>query len=213
MDFQDLLNTVERHAGRTFRHRDAVAFLLETAEQRNMAIAFSDAIFQAKFLVRTREVMARIGQGAEVFDKLGAEFKESLEKASTLLRTLVKESDGEAKVSFVSRFLSMDQGSLERLFELFNDLAILKNWEVDGNTLPLTGYPSARRRANERPVESVDLRFLIRGARLAFVLLVLLLIIDGPFTILGWIIAVVVGALILVVHFEAMMSQKRFNRE
>ncbi|MEK6565960.1 MAG: hypothetical protein AABZ41_04560, partial [Bacteroidota bacterium] len=97
---------------------------------------FNDAIFHAKFVVKSQDVMKRIGPTGEGYDKLSTEFSASVEKASALLKTLVKEAPDEVKQQFVRMFFSMDQDSLSRLMRLFADLSWVKNWQVDGRPLP-----------------------------------------------------------------------------
>jgi hypothetical protein len=100
-------------------------------------------MFHAKFVVKSQEVMKRIGPTGEGYDKLSTEFSASVEKASTLLKTLVKEAPDEVKEQFVRMFFPVDQDSLSRLMKLFVDLSWVKNWQVDGRIIPFSDTQSS----------------------------------------------------------------------
>jgi len=209
--FIEFLNNIEQHAGKGLMHRETVRQLLEAAERRDMAQVFMDVMFHAKFVVKTNEVMKRIGKGAEGFDTLSAQFSEGLERVTSLLKTLIKEEQEGVKLAIASTFLSMDQESFIRLLELLEDLSRVKNYEIDFQTIPLTGYPKTGRREKGEPLMESHLKNLVRSARLALVLLAVLLIFDGPFTILGWITAVVIAGLLIVIQFEGAAAGKKLT--
>ena len=132
---ESFIQNLEIYANRKLNFPKEIAWLLDFA-RHGMQQAFDDAIFHAKFVVKTQEIMKRIGPGGDGFDKLSAEFKVSLEKTTTLLKTLVKEAPEETKRNFISQFLSLESASFDRLMRLFADLSWLKNWQVDGKPLP-----------------------------------------------------------------------------
>jgi hypothetical protein len=111
-------------------------FLLSETVLRQMGQPLLDAAFHAKFIVKTQEVMRRIGPNADGFDKLAAELQASIEKASSLLKTIVKEADEGVKKTFTHTFFRMDSEGFSNLMKLFSDLAWLKNWENDGKRIP-----------------------------------------------------------------------------
>ena len=202
------LTDLEHHAGRKLHHAEHVGMLFELAGSRGLGEPLLDAAFHAKAAVKTQEVMRRIGPGVDGFDKLSAEFQASLEKTSTLIRTIVKEAPEDVKRTFVDTYLAMDQESLRRMLELCEDLARVKNWEVDGRPLPFTSQQPSTIETHGSLKNTDNMDNLIRTLRLALVLLVLLCIVDAPVTILGWIIAVVVIGLLIIVHFEAVQARK-----
>lgn len=185
--------------GRPLHHREALAGLLTVARDRKMTALLLDAAFHAKFVVRSQEIMRRIGAGADGFDKLAAEFQSSLEKVSTLLRTLVKESDERTKRRIADDFLSVNEGALARILALCEDLARVKNWEVDGKPLPFGApvHPSAVIVA-ARPWMRI-----VRTSRVAFALFLCFLVVDPPVLTLGWIIAAFIAGMFLVIEYEA----------
>jgi len=205
----DFLASVEQHTGKTVRYPAELGRLLRIAAARSMEQVFADMIFHATFVVKTRDVMKRIGGGAEGFDTLSAQFSEGVERVTTLIRTLIKEEPDAWKQEFSARFLSMNQDSLNSALDLLADLSLIKHWELDGRPLPFPGYVPPRR--EQRPGTSRKdhhLRTLIQTARLSLLLLIVLFIIDGPFTLLGWITAVIVAGLLVVVLYEGAAAQK-----
>lgn len=130
------INELEHYSNRKLTHPLEVGQLVEIARQTNKVELLEDAVFQAKFITKSYGVMKRIGADAEGYVKLSGEFQASLEKASTLLRTLIKESPDEIKNHFVQTFFSLKQESLSHLMELLNDLTVVKNWMLDGKPLP-----------------------------------------------------------------------------
>ncbi|HEY6951870.1 MAG TPA: hypothetical protein VI758_05650, partial [Bacteroidota bacterium] len=140
------LDNLQMHFNRTLTFAREIGLLLDETKRQGLDDLFRDALFQAKFATKTREVMDRIGRGGEGFDKLSAEFQASIEKTSALLKTIVKESPDETKQLFVDKFFALDQNSFSNFLTLLQDLSWLKNWELDGNPLPLEQGPSTRSR-------------------------------------------------------------------
>lgn len=209
LHMETFLQKVEKHTNRQMRYRPEVTVLLRAAAARSMEQVFLDCVFHATFVVKTRDVMKRIGAGAEGFDTLSTQFGDGLERVSTLLRTLIKEEPDAAKNAFIGRFFPMEQEGLNRLLDLLGDLVLIKHWEVDGHPLPFPGYEALR---NERTTGTDHmhhhLQNLTRAARIALLLLVVLCIIDGPFTILGWVTALIVAGMLIIIQYEGAAAQK-----
>jgi hypothetical protein len=176
-------------------HPRDVGFLLEQAGRQGLDQVFRDAIFHAKFVLKTKELMARIGQDGEGYDKLSTEFQNSIEKTSTLLKTIIKESSEEDKQRFIAEYLAMDQISFGNFVALLGDLSWVKNWEVDGKALPLAERPAVRsrdRRDTTTPGETAkrsmqqELGSVRAIAVFGILMMILLFISDPPATLLGW---------------------------
>ena len=75
--------------------------------------------------------MERVGREGEGYDKLSFQFAENLEKASTLVRLLVKEAPDQVKRHFSSVYFGMTPDGINSLMELFYDISWLKNWNID----------------------------------------------------------------------------------
>lgn len=132
----EFLDQLEKYANRKLHFRPEVGTLIEIAKDSGKAQVFEDIVFFAKFISNSSKVMSRVGVMGEGYEKLAVEFKESLEKVSTLLKTLVKDSPEEIKTVFTHRFFQLDQESLEMFMKLLSDLTWVKNWVVDGSKLP-----------------------------------------------------------------------------
>ena len=213
--FIDQLQTFAR--GRLNFPRNLEQIVDQVREQR-MEELFQDLIFHAKFAVKTKDVLTRIGQGGEGYDKLSVEFQNSVEKTSTLLKTLVKESPEAIKQQFVGVFFGLDPQSFERFLKLLEDLSWVKNWVVDGHALPLAqsregGLGRAQSqdiRRQPTPALSTEHTSLIRkSAVLGIVLMIFFFLIDPPVTIFGWGLAIVVVLLFLAI---AMTSHTVFRK-
>ena len=122
------LQDYSRHA---LRHSTDLASLIELSRLHHQQQVLDDLSFLSKFLINADSVMKRIGIGGEGYSKLSFEFTENLEKASTLIRLLVKEAPDEVKKHFMSAYFGMTHGGLTALMELLHDIAWLKNWEID----------------------------------------------------------------------------------
>ncbi len=200
------LADLQSHAGRQLNFPHEVGQILELARGHRLDQVFLDAIFHAKFAVKSKEVMGRIGADGEGFDKLATEFRNSVEKTSALLRTIVKESPDEIKQHFVRDFFGMDQESFANLLKLMEDLAWVKNWEVDGKPIPLhdagaNGKTEARGAGG--PYGRIRL-----SAALGLTLMALLCVADPPVSVLGWTAAFLVCVLFLVI---ALASHKAMS--
>ena len=183
-----------------------VEVLIELATAQRHDDLFRDAIFHAKFAVKTKEVMSRIGPGGEGFDKLSTEFQNSTEKASTLLKTIVKESPDEIKRHFVNDFFSLDPASFANFMKLLEDLGWVKNWEVDGKPLPLN---DAREQESSKPIRSrEEISRIQKGSILGLILMIVLLFIDPPVVYLGWAIVIVVVLLFLYIAIASRILKK-----
>jgi len=126
-----LLDSVEHHTGHELQLRDRISLLMEMAVAHRQEHVFHDLIFLAKFLWNSYNVMQRIGSDAEGYPKLAAEFRDSVEKFSTLVKTLVKEGPEEVKESFKADFLRLSGDSLDNLIRLARDLSWIKNYSID----------------------------------------------------------------------------------
>lgn len=127
----NLLDTVEHLAQRKLQYRAQISQLIELARTQRRERLFEDAIFLAKFLWKSSNLMHRIGPADEGYPKVSAEFRDALEKFSTMIKTLVKESPDDIKDSFVSTFFAMTRESLDHLLRLAAELSWLKNYTID----------------------------------------------------------------------------------
>jgi len=215
---KEFIEELQRHFGRSLAFPQEVGYLLDQANENGLVELFRDAIFQAKFATKTREVMTRIGPDGEGFDKLSTEFRTSIEKTSTLLKTIIKESPDEIKQRFVKDFFSLDQLRFAQFIKLLEDLSWVKNWEVDGKPLPVSGKDStiaepsrdklrSGERASHRSRE--ELVRIRNAASFGFILLMLLFLVDPPVTFLGWGLTIVVELFLLYIALASRAIAKK----
>ncbi|HLE34156.1 MAG TPA: hypothetical protein VJB38_16250 [Bacteroidota bacterium] len=133
---KQFLSDVQKFAGKPFLHGETIAFLLDEARTRGMLQMFEDLVFTAKFLSKTYDLLNRIGPDGDGFQKISSEFQTNLEKANTLVKTVVKESSDPLKQRIVDTYLRLDQESIAVFMELLRELAWVKNWMLDGKPLP-----------------------------------------------------------------------------
>lgn len=135
---EELLSDVERSANKKFRHREAIGAFFESAQSNGAMNVFLDAAFLAKFLTKSFGIMKRIGVDGEGYDKLSTESESNLARVSSLLRSLNTHLPDDLRKKYDALFFSLTQESLARLLVLLDDLAMLKNWTLDGGGLPGT---------------------------------------------------------------------------
>ena len=212
------IEDLQRFFGRSLSFPREVGLIIDQCNAHGLSQPFRDALFHAKFATKTREVMSRIGAGAEGFDKLSTEFQVSVEKVTTLLKTVVKESPDEIKQHFVDEFFSLDEVSFTRLMKLLEDLSWVKNWEVDGKPLPISekasrisrpAQPRESLEEGEKKQTADDLSRFRSGAAFGFVLMMLLFCVDPPVTLLGWGLAIVVVMLLFYIALASHSALKK----
>ncbi|MEK6651067.1 MAG: hypothetical protein AABY75_08820 [Bacteroidota bacterium] len=199
---EEFLVALEDEGKRPLNQREALGMLLDRAAE-GMEQAFLDACFHAKFLVRAQEVMRRIGRDGEGFDKMSAEFQAGVGRTTTLLRTMVKDAPELLKDRITKEYLQLQPDVLQRFLGLCADLARVKNWEVDGRPMPFGSAHRTPAASSASPTRSDVMKNLLRASRLALLLFILLLVLEGPVTILGWITAFLIVGLFIVVEVEA----------
>ena len=132
----DFLRELERFADRSLKYPNDVGHLVEAAIRNREMERFNEAIFLAKFVTKSLGVMKRIGVDGDGYDNLSAEFQASLGKVTSLLKDIAEGAPEEVRRSQTALFFNLTQESLDRLMPLLSDLAIVKNWVLDGKHIP-----------------------------------------------------------------------------
>lgn len=131
----EFIRELERSSNRKLDYPNDVGYLLESARRLQKMDAFGEATFLAKFVTKSLAVIKRIGPDGEGYDKIYSEFQASLQKTSSLLRSLNQGLPDEIRQSQEALFFTLTQESLDRLLKLMMDLSLVKNWTLDGNPL------------------------------------------------------------------------------
>jgi hypothetical protein len=127
-----------RYSGNRLKRPDDLAVLLEIARRRSDQDVFDRLVFLAKFAVKSRKIMERIGVGAEGYDKLSAELAPSLAEICSLLAVLVDSQPGSGGSQFKQNYLANTPDAVGNLFDLLSDLTWYKNWTIDHRDWKLT---------------------------------------------------------------------------
>lgn len=122
------INTVS--GGRLKRSMD-LGILLEMTQQHSLQASLDDLAFSSKFLIKSFDLMKRIGKGGEGYDKLEKEFTVQTERSRTLIAQIVEKADPMTMSHFRGTYLSLEPISLENVMQLFHDLSWYKNYQID----------------------------------------------------------------------------------
>ena len=204
-----LLDQLDRRSTDKLHFRVEVGRLIEAASSSANRSTFDDLIFRAKFAVKTRDVMKRIGPGAEGFEKLSKEFQESIKETSSLLAVLTSSLPQNDREEFRRQFLQIESASFQNLLLLLSDLAAVKNWLIDGHSLPTE---SPRKSGNHSSSSNqITLKQLRASSVVALLLLAAFLVIEPPVTTIGWALAglVSVTQLAILLTIISLVSRRK----
>jgi hypothetical protein len=220
-DIAEFIANLEAFGKRKMNYPMEVGEILQIAFQTGLTNEFEDLIFQAKFLVRTREVMQHIGCEAEGFEKLSTEFQAGVKKSMDLLKMLIGRATGDVTQIYSGSFFAMDSESFDRLMKFYTDLSWIKNWQIDGKPLPYAkelsktsigkGPVNRQIKTEQQNQLTKTLLRIQRGAVLGVILMVLFLLLDPPVTILGWIISLWIAALLVYIIIQMLFLRRNTN--
>lgn len=140
-EISDLLDDVERFAGRKFMLRRDIEAILELTRRHDQDQLLQDILFHAKFLANAYQVLSRAGNGSDDTEPLSREFAVNMEKEFSLLRIAIKESPEEIKTRFVETYFGMSQSGVSNLMALCSELAWLKNYSIDRRSAGQSALP------------------------------------------------------------------------
>jgi len=208
-DIKEFINQLEVYSKRKLNYPVEVGELLQIVMQTRLAGGFEDLIFRAKFLVRTQEIMKRIGPGADGFEKLSAEFQASVKKSIESLNMIVERAPSDVARKLTDTFIVMETDSFSRLLKLFSDLSWIKRWQVDGKPLPYETKSDVKLVLQNIVEENVREEKIIlslvqiqKSVFLCAILFLLFLLIDSPVTIIGWILSLGIEAFLVYIILQ-----------
>jgi hypothetical protein len=208
-DMKDFIDELEIYAKRKPNYPVEVGELLQIVMQTGLVGEFEGLIFQAKFLVRTHEIMNRIGPGMDGFEKLSTEFRSSVKKSIDFLNMLVERAPSDVAQKLTDMFIVMETDSFSRLMKLFSDLSWIKRWQVDGKPLPyetksavMLDYQDGTKEKELGEKASVPLVRIQKSALSGAILFVLFLFIDPPVTIFGWILSLGIAVFLVYIILQ-----------
>jgi len=130
-EVSSLVAAIQDFSRNKLRRPADFAVLIDLAYAQKKKDVLGELSFLAKFVWNTYTVMKRIGRNEEGYDKLSFQFNENMEKASTLIRLIMKEGPADAKRDFTQAYFPMTPDAFQNLLDLLYDLSWLKNWEID----------------------------------------------------------------------------------
>jgi hypothetical protein len=219
-DIAEFIVNLEVFSKRKLTYPLEVGELLQIAVETGLTDEFEELIFQAKFLTWTQDVMRQISHDAEGFEKLSTEFNSGIKISMELMKMLVGRAAVDVTRRYSEGFFAIETESISRLMKLYSDLSWVKNWQIDGKSLPYeTKSPvitSIQENVNFQTIEKQQnnksikhLSRIQKSAMLSVILLVLFLLIDPPATILGWIISLWIAALLTYIVVQILFLTRR----
>lgn len=128
---KSLLSEITAASGSTLQRSMDLGTLLEIGSQHSLKNILDDLAFSAKFLIKSFDLMKKIGKGGEGYDKLETEFTSQIKKSHALILQLLEQTDAMTKTHFSGTYLSMDTIAMQNLMQLFHDLSWYKNYLID----------------------------------------------------------------------------------
>ncbi len=128
---KELLSKIQTTSGNTLQRAMDLGALLEISLQHNKKTILDDLAFHSKFLVKTFELMKRIGKEGDGYEKLYKEFSASLEKSRQMILQILENAPNDVKTLFSSQYLSLSTISMEQLMQLIHDISWYKNYLID----------------------------------------------------------------------------------
>ncbi len=187
-----------------------IKIMLQIVFQTGLTNEFEELIFTSKFVIKTHELINRVGCEAEGYEKLSNEFKSAIEKTKILVKTIVDRGEDDIIENFNKKFLKQNQQLSNDILKLCKDLSVIKNWKLDGNILPyepsykLIGDLQGDNEVSSKKLDITFLKDVYRRLKLSAILTTLLfllfLLLDTPVTAIGWLLALgILGLLMYIV--------------
>ena len=125
------LQSVEQSIHRKLQNREEVGELYELAKNFSHEQIFDELTFHAKFLARGHLLLRQFGTGHEETNRLAGEFSHELEKAKSLIESLLINASDLTKRKFNDRFIQLSHETLNNFLSLMADLALVKDYALD----------------------------------------------------------------------------------
>ena len=108
-----------------------LGFLLDLSRTAVKSDILEKISFHAKFIVKTFDLMKKVGKGGDGYEKLSEEFSGNIEKCRALIGELLVSAEAAERSQFTERFLVLTPHAMENLMKLFHDLSWYKNYLID----------------------------------------------------------------------------------
>ncbi len=130
-----LLSNINDASGKTLKRSLDLGALLQIAEEHSLQVLLDDLAFSSKFIMKSYELMQRIGRDGNGYEKLSVEFTAQITKSQSVLRQLLEKSDTATRTHFSGQYLEMNTLTMQNLMQLYHDLSWYKNFQIDQRTV------------------------------------------------------------------------------
>jgi len=128
---ETFLDDVEQFAGRKFRCRRKIEYILLYAEQSGAAVPLDDLLFIAKFVSNAHSVLKRVGAGSDGTENLVQEYSKNLKRSADILRTLLPAEPDPVSEKLRTELLEQSESGLDRLLNFLYEVSWIKNYLLD----------------------------------------------------------------------------------
>jgi hypothetical protein len=134
MEFSDkakiLLEKIEKHSGKKIKNFDDIGVLFDLSEDDNEKI-FEDLIFTAKYLKGLSAVLNKEIDSEASRTNLTKEFQDNLALFVKYISDVIDSGNVQIKEEFQKKYFDVKPEILFNLFDLINDLTLVKNYYND----------------------------------------------------------------------------------
>ncbi len=134
MEFSDntkiLLKEIEKHSGEKIMNFDDIGVLFDLSAENNEKI-FDDLIFTAKYLKGLSTVLNKEIDSNTTRMNLTKEFQENLAFLIKYISDIIDSGNIQIKENFQKKYFEPKPEILFNLFDLINDLTLVKNYYND----------------------------------------------------------------------------------
>lgn len=126
-----LLSNINNASGKTLQRSMDLGALIEIAVQHLLQEQLDDLAFSAKFITKSFELMKRIGNDGNGYEKLSEEFSVQMKKSQAIIVQFLERADAITKAHFTGNYLEMNTPTMQNLMQLYHDLSWYKNYKID----------------------------------------------------------------------------------
>jgi len=105
--------------------------LIELAETHSQQNTLKDLAFSSKFIVKSFELMKRIGRDGNGYEKISGEFSIQVQKSQQVMKQILAHADAMTSSHFAASYMEMNTLTMENLMQLYHDLSLYKNYLLD----------------------------------------------------------------------------------
>jgi hypothetical protein len=126
----EFLAELERFAGKHLLHKDDLGILVELSLPDRLDV-LDDLGFHAKFLVRSRAILKRIGPHGDGYDRILGESLTASRHISEQMNVLLMKAPAAVRDHFEQKYFRRQIDAYGSLVHLCETLGWYKNWRID----------------------------------------------------------------------------------